>query len=149
MSLMRHREHDVDWPAWTLLPTLFERSFADLPVWKDLTGDSMLKVEEYLEDGKLIVRVEMPGLDPDKDIEINVSDGRLRVQAERRMDGTTDDKNGYHSEFRYGMFERTLRLPPGATEEDITATYTDGILEVSVPIDATEMEAKRIPVSTS
>ena len=149
MTLMRHREREVDSPTWALLPTLFERSFADLPVWRELTSDSMLKVEEYETDGKLLVRVEMPGLDPDKDIEITVSDGRLRMQVERRTEGTNDDKKGYHSEFRYGMFERTLRLPPGATDKDITATYTNGILEVSVPIDATEPEATRIPVSKS
>ena len=95
----------------------------------------------------MVVRAEMPGLDPEKDVEITVADGRLHVQAERRSETTTDDKKGYRSEFRYGMFERTLRLPPGATEKDIKATYNDGILEVSIPIDTTELEAKRIPIS--
>jgi HSP20 family protein len=129
------------WPAW------FDRSFGDLPLWKDLVGDSMLKVEQYETEDALVVRAEMPGLDPDKDVEITVSDGRLHVRAERRSEATTDDKKAYQSEFRYGMFERTLRLPPGATEKDIKATYSDGILEVSIPIDATELEARRVPVT--
>ena len=145
--LMRHQQPELDSPTWTMWPTWFDRTFADLPVWKDLLGDSMLKVEEYEMDGKLVVRAEMPGLDPDKDVEITVADGRLHVQAERRSEATTDDKKGYRSEFRYGMFERTLRLPPGATEKDIKATYAAGILEVSIPIDATELEAKRIPIA--
>jgi HSP20 family protein len=129
------------WPQW------FDRPFVDLPVWKDLMGEPTLKVEEFETDGKLMVRAEMPGLDPEKDVEITVVDGRLHVQAERRSETTTDDKKGYHSEFRYGMFERTLRLPPGATEQDIKATYTDGILEVTIPIDTTELEAKRIAIT--
>jgi HSP20 family protein len=129
------------WPTW------FDRPMADLSVWKDLFTDSALRVEQYEADGKVVVRAEMPGLDPDKDVEITVSDGRLHVRAERRSETTTDDKKDYRSEFRYGMFERTLRLPPGATEKDIKATYTDGILEVSIPIDATELEAKRIAVT--
>jgi HSP20 family molecular chaperone IbpA len=45
------------------------------------------------------------------------------------------------------MFERTLQLPPGATEQDITAAYNDGILEVTIPIDTTATEAKRIAIS--
>jgi HSP20 family protein len=113
----------------------------------DVLDDSMLKVEEYEVDGKLVVRAEMPGLDPDKDVEITVSDGKLHVRAERRSETTTDDKKGYRSEFRYGMFERTLQLPPGATEQDITAAYNDGILEVTIPIDTTATEAKRIAIS--
>ena len=144
--LIRHRQPELDTPTWTW-PTWFDRPFTDLPLWKDLVGDSVLKVEEYQTDGKMVVRAEMPGLDPEKDVEITVADGRLHVQAERRSETTTDDKKGYHSEFHYGMFERTLRLPSGATEKDIKATYTDGILEVSIPIDATELEAKRIPIS--
>jgi HSP20 family protein len=147
MTLIKHRQNELESPMWTAWPTWFDRPFAELPVWKDLMGDPMLKVEEYETDGKLVVRAEMPGLDPEKDVEITVADGRLHVQAERRSETATDDKKGYRSEFRYGMFERTLRLPPGATEKDIKATYTDGILEVNIPIDATELEAKRIPVT--
>ncbi len=106
-----------------------------------------MRLEQEWKDDTLIVRAELPGIDPDKDVEITVADGRLHVQAERRSETTTDDKKGYRSEFRYGMFERTLRLPPGATEKDIKATYADGILEVSIPIDVTELEAKKIPIS--
>jgi HSP20 family protein len=142
--MMRRRLNELDWPTW---PTLFDRSFGDLPVWKEIFEEPLLKVEEFESDGKLIVRAEMPGLDPDKDVEITVLEGRLHLRAERRSETVTDDKKSYRSEFRYGMFERTLRLPPGATEKDITATYTDGILEVTIPIDTTEMEAKRITVA--
>jgi HSP20 family protein len=116
-------------------------------MWKDLVEDQLLKVEEFEADGKMVFRAEMPGLDPDEDVEITVMDGRLHVRAERRSETMTDDKKGYRSEFRYGMFERTLKLPPGATEQDITATYTDGILEVIVPIDTTDVEAKRIAIT--
>jgi HSP20 family protein len=147
MTLLRHREPELETQASSIWPTWFDRPFGDLPGWRDLMGDSMLKVEQYETDGKMVVRAEMPGLDPDKDVELTVEDGRLHVRAERRSETTTDDKKGYRSEFRYGMFERTLRLPPGATEKDIKANYGDGILEITIPIDATELEAKRIPVA--
>jgi HSP20 family protein len=146
MTLMRRR-NELDWPTLMTWPTWFDRPFGDVPVWKDLVEDHLLKVEEFEADGKMVFRAEMPGLDPEKDVEITVLEGRLHVRAERRSETMSDDKKGYRSEFRYGMFERTLKLPPGATEQDITATYTDGILEVIVPIDTTEMEAKRIAVT--
>ena len=147
MTLMRRRADPFETTMWTTWPTWFDRTFTDLPRVMDVMDDSMLKVEEYEVDGKLVVRAEMPGLDPDKDVEITVSDGKLHVRAERRSETTNDDKKGYRSEFHYGMFERTLRLPPGATEKDITAAYNDGILEVTIPIDTTATEAKRIAIS--
>jgi HSP20 family protein len=76
----------------------------------------------------------MPGIDPDKDVEITITDGMLQIHAERRVEDTTKD-NGYsRREIRYGAMSRTLPLPDGTTEEDITATYRNGILEIRVPV---------------
>jgi HSP20 family protein len=120
----------------------------DVPAtWKDLFDDSDMKVEEFRDGDTLVVRAEMPGIDPDKDVEITVSDGMLHLSAERRSETTTEDKKGYRSEFRYGSFSRSVRLPAGAGEEDVTATYDDGILEVRIPIDEKSNGAKKIPIS--
>jgi HSP20 family protein len=79
-------------------------------------------------------------------VEITVSDHVLHVRAERRSEEVTEHKRGYRSEFRYGAFERAVRLPVGATEQDVTATYTDGILEVRLPIDTARVASTTIPV---
>jgi HSP20 family protein len=122
----------------------------DMPTtWKDLFDDSDMKVEEFRDGDTLVVRAEMPGIDPDKDVEITVSDGMLRLSAERRSETTTEDKKGYRSEFRYGSFSRSVRLPASAGEDDVTATYDDGILEVRIPIDESSNGAKKIPISRS
>ncbi len=105
-----------------------------------------MKLEEYREGDNLVVRAEMPGLDPEKDVEITVSDNTLRIKAERREQTKTEDKEGYRSEYRYGSFVRAMRLPAGATEKDVSASYTDGILEVRVPINTAEAEAKKVAV---
>ena len=105
-----------------------------------------LRVEEYREGDTLVVRAEMPGLDPDKDVSIEVVDGTLRIRAERRQETRAEEKGGYRSEFRYGSFSRTLPLPPGAREDDIAATYTDGILEVRVPLQEGGGGARSVPV---
>jgi HSP20 family protein len=142
MALMLRNRGDLDWPDW------FGRRMFDLPeTWKDLMADTDMKVEEFQDDGHLVVRAEMPGIDPDKDVEITVSDHMLHLRAERRSETKTEDKKGYRSEFHYGSFARSVRLPVGATEDDVAATYNDGILEVRVPVDDTQAEAKKIPIS--
>lgn len=88
----------------------------------------------------------MPGLDPDKDVEIDVTGQMLRIRAERRQESKTEDKGRYRSEFRYGSFSRAVPLPAGATDQDVKATYKDGILEVRVPIDHGKAEAHNIPI---
>jgi len=106
-----------------------------------------LRVEEFRENGSLVIRCEMPGIDPDEDVEITVRDQMLRIQAERQQEEETETASGYRSEFHYGSFGRVVPLPPGASEQDVKAKYKDGILEVRVPIDVKRTEGAKIPVS--
>jgi HSP20 family protein len=108
--------------------------------------ESQLRLEEFREGHELVVRAEMPGLDPDKDVDIHVSDHTLRIRAERKQETKAEHKEGYRSEFRYGSFVRTLSLPSGATDQDVKATYKDGILEVRIPVDTAKTEATKVPV---
>jgi len=130
-----------DFPSPRWFPETLRR-FPDLPEM----GESM-KLEEFVDGDALVVKAEMPGLDPDKDVTIDVTDHTLRIRAERRRETKTEDKAGFRSEFSYGMFSRSVPLPPGATDQDVEATYKDGILEVRIPVDRGEAEARRIPVT--
>jgi HSP20 family protein len=135
-------------------PDWFDRWFGDLSFprfWPELRrafpeGSEMLRVEEFTEGNELVVRAEMPGIDPDKDVEIQVSDHTLRLRAERRQESKVEEKGGYRSEFHYGSFVRSVPLPAGATEKDVKASYKDGILEVRIPVDTKAAEAKKIPI---
>jgi HSP20 family protein len=91
----------------------------------------------------------MAGMDPGKDVEVTVSDGMLRIAAERREEEKTEEKDYYRRELRYGSFSRDLPLPDGTTESDIQASYKDGILEIRVPVakEAAPEPAKKIPVT--
>ncbi|MBI1377814.1 MAG: Hsp20 family protein [Frankiales bacterium] len=117
----------------------------DLPV-RDVLS---MRVEEYTDGDTLVVKAELPGVDPDEDVEITVEGGLLTIEAERREEKTEGEqgKPGYRSEFRYGSMRRVLRLPDGAQEDAVTATYADGILEVRVPVGAAEAAPTRIPVA--
>jgi HSP20 family protein len=104
--------------------------------------EDLIKVDEFRGNGTLVVRAELPGIDPDKDVELTVTDRMLHIEAERRE----VEKKGYlRRELRYGSFSRSLPLPEGVTEADVTASCNDGILEIRVPMPLPG-PGKKIPV---
>ena len=116
------------------------------PFWRG-AGD-VIRVEEYREDGTLVVRADLPGIDPDKDVELTISHGMLHIEAERREEEKQEGKGYLRKEVRYGSVSRSLPIPEGVTEADIAATYKDGILEIRIPEPKHE-EAKKIAISKS
>ena len=111
-----------------------------LPDWSDLwTGfpslatlrsGYLIRLEDEMADGHYLLRAELPGIDPAKDVDITVHDGQLTIKAERSE--KTEAKG--RSEFRYGSFTRSVTLPAGANEDDIKASYDKGILTVDVAV---------------
>ncbi|HEY0949498.1 Hsp20/alpha crystallin family protein [Nocardioides sp.] len=104
-------------------------------------GDRFVRVEDFERDGSYVVRAELPGVDPDQDIEVSLEGDYLTIRGERHEE--IREKN--RSEFRYGSFSRSLRMPPGADASAVQATYRDGILEVVVPLGE-ERPQTQIPV---
>ncbi|SBW23630.1 Hsp20/alpha crystallin family protein [Protofrankia symbiont of Coriaria ruscifolia] len=105
--------------------------------------EDAVPVEEYTEDGAYVLRAEIPGIDPDRDVEVTVSEGELSVHAERREEKKEKAAGRYRTEFHYGAFTRSVALPPGAKEDEVAATYQNGILEVRVPVESGEPKAVR------
>ncbi len=101
-----------------------------------------IRVEDFEEDGTYVLRAELPGVDPDTDIEVGVSGDVLTISGSRQEEER--DKN--HSEFRYGSFSRSVRLPPGSDRTSIAATYDNGVLEVRVPVGEARSEVTKVPV---
>jgi HSP20 family protein len=149
MTLIKH--HDT--------PRLeaFDRFFGQWPdifrhpllVWPGDSEDT-LRVDEYQENGTRVIRAEMAGIDPDKDVEVTVSDGLLHISAERKEEAKSETKDYARHEIHYGSFTRVLPLPDGCAEADVQATYKNGILEIRVPVpslDTKASKAKKVPVT--
>lgn len=88
-----------------------------------------VKVETYAEEGELIVRCELPGMDPENDIHLTVEGTMLKISAER----SREEHGDRHTEFQYGAFTRSLTLPAGADPDQIKADYDAGILTIRIP----------------
>ena len=138
MSTLTRRDYRgpfVDFVDWLESPWTILRSGAGNPI----------RVEDSVKDGTYVVRAELPGLDPEKDIEVRAAKGVLTITATREEE--TEDK--HRTEFRYGAFSRRIALPEGVNLDRVRASYDKGILEVVIGLKDTEAEteAKRIPVT--
>lgn len=109
------------------------------------SGAGIIPVDEYQEEGALVVRAELPGIDPENDVELTVTDHMLHIEAERREEEQAKEKGYARHEVRCGSFSRTLPLPEGVTDADITANYKDGMLEIRIPTPEAE-PARKIPI---
>jgi len=138
MSNLLHRDPRTIFPDlvdWFEEPFLTLRPYLAQPI----------RVEEYVEGDHYMIRAELAGLDPEKDVEVTVGSGYLTIRAER-----SDETEGKHrSEFRYGSFSRTMGLPANADEDAVSASYRDGILTISVGLKTEQKaSAKKIEVAT-
>lgn len=139
-EIERSRRDLADW--WSDLFGSRFWNWGEPPFFVTKDGDRMIRVEEFVDSDELVVRAEMPGIDPDKDVQVHVRNHVLEIRAERE-EKTEDSKR---SEFHYGSFYRAITLPPDVRESDVHATYKDGILEVRMPIDGKQAEATKVEV---
>ncbi|MEA3218564.1 MAG: hypothetical protein QOJ19_4720 [Acidimicrobiia bacterium] len=135
------------WADW------FDRDLPDVFRWLEerrpslLSSGDRIRVEEEVSDGVLRVRAEAPGIDPDKDAHVSVEDGVLRLKVERRQQSQAEDEGRVRSEFQYGSFYRAIPLPKGVDPSDVTATYKDGILEITVPMpEPVQPEPRKVAI---
>jgi HSP20 family protein len=115
--------------------------------WSDLSWlpflEPSIRIEDYVDDDRYVVRAELPGVDPTKDVDITYADGALRLSVVR---GEEHQERG-RSEFHHGSFHRTIPLPVGAKEDTIAATYKHGILEITVLVGEPSTIGKHIPIA--
>ncbi len=138
-SLQRREKSGIPASPFGRLDRMFDEWMRTLPMnrapgmpW-ETRGDDVIGVDEYRDGDTLVIRAELAGIDPDEDVELTVTDGMLGIDAERRVEGDTENKGYTRHELRYGRFTRSLPIPEGVSTDDVTATYENGILEVRIP----------------
>jgi len=155
--LARWRPFDEFFNLYRDIDNMFRRVFYDLT--RDLEewfaprsegerlprlSNAWVPVEAFVDQGKLHLRVEVPGVDP-KDLDISVTGDQLVIRGRKTFDRKVEEANFIRREIAYGSFERVIRLPEGAQTDQIEATYRNGILELVMPAPAM-LEVKKVPV---
>jgi len=130
---------EFSWPSRRWLDEFF----------RDSAWHQMIKIEECKEGDSMVIRAELPGVDPDKDIEIQVVDDSLLISAEKTEKHEESEGHLHRSEFRYGVLTRSVPIPKGVDQSKITATYKDGVLEIRMetPTEPTNAGPQRIAVN--
>ena len=82
-------------------------------------------------DDEIVYAFDLPGI-PEDQISVELDDGALTVTAERDRSDTQKSDDFYRFERRFGTFTRSVGVPQGTTEGDISASYENGVLEVHV-----------------
>lgn len=134
---LRSMQHEMD--------RLFERFLGDETPEKR-TSLWMPSIESYTTDGKLIFRAELPGVDP-KDVDVHIVDRELIIKGERKAETAAKEENYLYKEISYGSFERHFVLPEGVKINELKATFSNGILEITVPAPAVA-KARKIEIET-
>jgi HSP20 family molecular chaperone IbpA len=109
----------------------------------------MPAADVFSRNGDIFVRVELPGIDPEKDVKVTLEEGMLDVKGERKQEKEIKEEGYYRKESCYGAFERRIPVPATVKESDIKADYKDGVLEVVVTGAANAFPkpiAKEIPI---
>ena len=128
---------------WRELPGEVSRMRSLLPTTA-LRGEFFPAVECYTKDKQFIVKAELPGVDP-KDVEVSVVGDQLIVKGEKKEETKVDEKDLFFQEISRGRFERTFPLPEGIKKDQVKATFTNGVLEVALPVMAIEA-GRKVPI---
>jgi HSP20 family protein len=104
-------------------------------------------VEVFQQDNNIVVRAELPGLEPG-DVRIEMTDDGLAIEGERRREHEERLEGGYRSEIEYGRFCRLIPLPEGANVDQAHARLNNGVLEVMIPMAEERRQRRSIPVES-
>jgi HSP20 family protein len=112
------------------------------------TIDSQAKVNISSDDKNYHISLAIPGL-TEKDISLELHQGKLVIRGEKKENIETKDRHYYRVEHSYGSFQRVLTLPEDANVDGINANAKNGVLDIRVPRNALpQHDIKRIPINT-
>jgi HSP20 family protein len=118
------------------------------PLASEVSRLGFTPAAEVNRDGEdALVSLELPGLDPEKDVTVEVDGGAVVIRGERRDERSDEHRGRRVREVRYGAFRRSFSLPKHVTGDDVTASYDKGVLTVRVAGAYRGSTAHRIPVT--
>ncbi len=112
-----------------------------------ITNGWMPLTDIHENENDLIVRAELPGVDP-KDVDVRIENNVLTIRGERRMEETLQKADPHRLERYYGTFSRVLALPMTVDADKIHAEFKDGVLSVVLP-KAEESRSKKIAIDAA
>ena len=88
------------------------------------------------------IEIAAPGLKKE-DFNVDIEKGMLTISSEKKDEKEEKDENYTRREYNYSSFSRSFRLPESVTEDDIDATYKDGVLKLIIPKKEENQKSQR------
>ena len=116
-------------------PDFFDSDLLDLPA--RMLGTGFFRDREFPLvnirnlDKEFKVELAVPGYKKE-DLKVEVSDGILTVSSEQKVEKETEQEGWKRREFSYNSFSRSFQLPENADPDGVKATFTDGVLQLSI-----------------
>ncbi|MFC4159129.1 Hsp20/alpha crystallin family protein [Chitinimonas lacunae] len=109
-----------------------DRSEVDDGHYLPVHGWSMLGGDVFEDDKRVVVRLELPGMDK-QDIQIDIEGDKLVISGEKRFQRESDNGRWRMLQCAYGSFRRVVPLPAPVLAEQANASYRNGVLRVDLP----------------
>ena len=103
------------------------------------------QIEVLQNNGQLLVRADLPGLTKE-DVNVELTNDMLTISGERKDEKEEKREGYYRSERSYGSFYREIPLPKGAKTGDATATFRNGVLEITMPVPKVETSTRKLEI---
>ena len=117
--LQRQINELFDFPRFPESQGLFDRSVSPA-----------IDVVEHAD--RFTVECDLPGIDQ-KDIDISIASGVLTIRGEKKTEKKSEKSKVYKKETWEGSFQKTVSLPTGVDADKVEATFTDGVLKITLP----------------
>lgn len=128
MKLVKYNQLDPQVPASFsgMLDRFFNDSFG--AAYKQFNP----AVDIAEDDKSYEIHVAVPGVKK-QDFKIDLADGKLSISGERKLEEKKEGKNFHSLETQYGSFSRSFFIPEDVKEDQVEATYEDGLLKITLP----------------
>lgn len=130
MTLVKFNNNLMDSPFYNLAKRFFDNDFDYLPTYEGRRNSGLSNIKET--ENEYVVELTAPGLKKE-DVKIEIENDVLKISSDIE-DSKEENNNGYYrKEFYKSSFQRNFTLPENVKKEEISASMTDGILNVVIP----------------
>jgi HSP20 family protein len=117
---------------------------------RSATGDSFMwtpRVDVTHRNNELLIRADLPGLNKDE-VKVDVTEDAVTIQGERHRESDEEQGGMYRTERSYGSFYRSIPLPEGAMADQAKASFSNGVLEITMPAPPEQVSrGRRLEIS--
>jgi len=93
------------------------------------------------------ITVEVPGVD-EKDVKVEIANNTMTIRGEKKQEKEEKEKDFYRIERSYGSFKRVLSLPEDVNQDDVKASFKNGVLTIKMPRKALpKTDVKQIAIN--